>query len=199
MPVEYSSLETPLGAYYLAATRRGLCCVERVASDGEFEAVLASKGIVEAKRNPSALEPHVKALREYFAGRRRRFDLPVDIVFGTAFDRKVWDALREIPFGEVRSYGWLAARIGRPGAARAVGAANGRNPVAIVIPCHRVVQADGGLGGYTGGIGIKAKLLELEGLRPPYTPQAVPRRRPIKRLTNTTRVMAVKTRSPLRK
>ncbi len=184
MPVEYSSLETHLGPYYLAATRRGLCCVERAASDAEFEALLASKGIREAKRNPTALEPHIKALREYFAGGRRHFDLPVDIVFGTAFDRKVWEALREIPFGEVRSYGWVAARIGRPGAARAVGAANGRNPVSIVVPCHRVVQADGGLGGYTGGIGIKAKLLELEGLRPPYTPQTVPGSRPIKRFAN---------------
>lgn len=168
MPIEYTSLDTPLGTYYLAATSRGVCCVERAASDAAFEGFLAAKGVRGSRRNSSALEPHARALREYFSGRRKRLDLPVDLLFGTAFDRMVWRALREIPYGEVRSYGWVATRIGRPGAARAVGAANGRNPVAIVIPCHRVVQADGGLGGYTGGVGIKAKLLELEGLRPPY-------------------------------
>jgi methylated-DNA-[protein]-cysteine S-methyltransferase len=106
-----------------------------------------------------------RQLGEYFAGERRVFDLPLD-VDGTAFQRSVWDALVEIPYGATESYGQLAERIGRPGAARAVGAANGRNPVPIVVPCHRVIGADGTLVGYGGsseaGLTMKRRLIRLE-------------------------------------
>jgi methylated-DNA-[protein]-cysteine S-methyltransferase len=102
-------------------------------------------------------------LDQYFAGERREFDVPLDPAGGTEFERRVWAALREIPYGETEAYGELADRIGHPGRARAVGAANGRNPIAIVIPCHRVIGADGRLVGYGGGLPRKRRLLELEG------------------------------------
>ncbi|MFC5143695.1 methylated-DNA--[protein]-cysteine S-methyltransferase [Streptomyces aureoversilis] len=100
-------------------------------------------------------------LEEYFAGSRTAFDLPLALA-GTAFQRTVWNALLEIPYGETVSYGLLAARIGRPAAARAVGLANGKNPVGIIVPCHRVVGANGALTGYGGGLPRKRRLLDFE-------------------------------------
>ncbi len=101
-------------------------------------------------------------LQEYLAGQRRDFDLPL-CPKGTEFQRKVWRALGAIPYGQIRTYGEVAAQVGKPKACRAVGMANNRNPIAIVVPCHRVVGANGTLTGYAGGLDIKAKLLELEG------------------------------------
>lgn len=100
-------------------------------------------------------------LREYFAGRRKNFDLPINPV-GTVFQKKTWKILREIPYGTAISYAELARRIGQPKACRAVGNANGRNPLPIIIPCHRVIASDGSLGGYGGGTALKQKLLDLE-------------------------------------
>ena len=100
-------------------------------------------------------------LDEYFAGRRTSFDLPLDLR-GTAFQLAAWRALAEIPYGETRSYAAQATRIGRPSAVRAIGTANGRNPVSIVLPCHRVVGSDGDLHGFAGGLEVKAALLALE-------------------------------------
>ena len=102
-------------------------------------------------------------LREYFAGARRTFDLPL-APHGTAFQQRVWAALRAIPYGETRTYGELAAAIGSPNASRAVGMANHRNPIPIIIPCHRVIGANGTLTGYAGGLEVKRKLLALEGI-----------------------------------
>jgi methylated-DNA-[protein]-cysteine S-methyltransferase len=104
-----------------------------------------------------------RQLEEYFAGRRRAFDLELAPI-GTAFEKQVWDALRGIPFGETRSYGEIARAIGRPGAARAVGRANGANPIPIVVPCHRVIGSDGSLTGFGGGLEAKSLLLEVEGI-----------------------------------
>ena len=104
----------------------------------------------------------VRQLDAYFAGRLRQFDLPLAPV-GTAFQQRVWRALCDIPYGETVSYGLLARRIERPAAVRAVGAANGQNPISIVIPCHRVIGSDGRLVGYGGGLPAKSLLLELEG------------------------------------
>lgn len=101
-------------------------------------------------------------LREYFAGTRAEFDLPLDPI-GTEFQRRVWAGLTRISFGETSSYGQLAQDIGRPRAVRAVGAANGKNPISIVVPCHRVIGADGSLTGFAGGLDAKRMLLELEG------------------------------------
>jgi methylated-DNA-[protein]-cysteine S-methyltransferase len=103
-----------------------------------------------------------RQLREYFAGGRRRFDLPLH-PHGTEFQRRVWRALTEIPFGATCSYGQLAKRLGNPGASRAVGLANGRNPIAIIVPCHRVIGADGSLTGFGGGLPRKQWLLAHEG------------------------------------
>lgn len=116
-------------------------------------------------------------LRQYLAGRRRDFALPLRLL-GTEFQRRAWQALLEIPFGQTRSYGQQAEALGQPGAARAVGHANGQNPVSVVVPCHRVVGADGKLTGFGGGIEAKRWLLELErrGVTPAWSPRPGPRR-----------------------
>jgi methylated-DNA-[protein]-cysteine S-methyltransferase len=110
-----------------------------------------------------------RQLDEYLAGRRREFDLPLD-PRGTEFQRLCWQALQRIPFGETRSYGQQARLIGRPEAARAVGMANHDNPIGVIIPCHRVIGANGSLTGYAGGLEMKRKLLELEGVIPRTLP-----------------------------
>jgi methylated-DNA-[protein]-cysteine S-methyltransferase len=102
-------------------------------------------------------------LERYFAGELRVFTVPLDPTGGTAFQRSVWSALQEIPYGTTKSYQDIAGQIGKPTATRAVGSANGRNPIPIIIPCHRVIKADGTLGGYSSGIEIKKALLGLEG------------------------------------
>lgn len=111
--------------------------------------------------DPAGFEAVTEQLRGYFAGELTEFDLTL-APEGTPFQQRVWRALREIPYGETESYGGLAARIGAPGAARAVGLANGRNPISIVVPCHRVVGASGSLTGYGGGLERKQQLLDLE-------------------------------------
>lgn len=139
---------------------------------GAFQAVLSPAGVRElrfpgqaAPAAGAAADPRADALAEeldaYLGRRLRRFALPLDIR-GTPFQLSVWRALRDIPYGEVRSYGQLAAAIGRPAAVRAVGAANGANPVPIVVPCHRVIGADGRLVGFGGGIEWKLRLLAIE-------------------------------------
>lgn len=107
------------------------------------------------------LERASRQLEEYFAGKRKQFDLPLSL-WGTEFQRQVWAALRDIPYGETRSYGQIAQAVGRPKAVRAVGMANHRNPISIIVPCHRVVGADGSLTGYGGGLENKKFLLALE-------------------------------------
>jgi methylated-DNA-[protein]-cysteine S-methyltransferase len=113
------------------------------------------------RRDDSAFGDVRRQLAEYFAGERTRFDVEMHLD-GTAFQRTVWHALTEIPYGETISYGELAHRIGRPDRARAVGAANGQNPIAVIVPCHRVIGANGKLVGYGGGLDNKRRLLELE-------------------------------------
>jgi methylated-DNA-[protein]-cysteine S-methyltransferase len=108
------------------------------------------------------LKQSVLILQRYFAGECVSFDLPLDLRYFTAFQQAVWRAAAEIPYGETRSYGWIAKRINNPRAVRAVGQALGTNPVPIIIPCHRVISAAGTLGGFSGGIGLKKKLLDME-------------------------------------
>jgi methylated-DNA-[protein]-cysteine S-methyltransferase len=112
-------------------------------------------------RDDAGLPAVREQLAAYFAGERTAFDVPLELR-GTAFQQRVWAALREIPYGETRTYGQLAAALGAPSASRAVGLANGRNPISIVVPCHRVVGASGSLTGYAGGVGRKRALLDLE-------------------------------------
>lgn len=135
--------------------------------DTEAEARrLRQTGHRDAVHDPGADPlPALRAqLAQYLAGRRRAFDLPLAPA-GTPFQLRVWEALRTIPFGETRSYGEVAASVGSPGGSRAVGQANGHNPIGVVVPCHRVIAADGTLGGYTGGLERKRRLLALEGIR----------------------------------
>jgi methylated-DNA-[protein]-cysteine S-methyltransferase len=161
-----ASVETPLGAITVEATGDGLCGV-RLHSRGSRRAGGARMARWIAPPLCAGEAEHlrraVEALQQYFDGRAP--PAPQLDVGGSAFDRRVWAALLEIPFGETVTYGALAARLGAPGAARAVGSANGRNPVAILVPCHRVVAAGGRLGGYAGGLEVKRWLLAHEGRR----------------------------------
>jgi len=117
--------------------------------------------VAEDTKHPTLLETE-RQLGEYFAGRRKVFDLAL-VFAGTEFQKKVWSALLTIPFGETRTYAQIAKQIGHPAATRAVGAANGRNPISIVTPCHRVIGSSGALTGFAGGLDVKARLLRLEG------------------------------------
>ena len=133
-------------------------------SDGQALTGVHFRGTAAAaswRRDDSWFKEVKRQLRDYFAGRARMFSLRL-APQGTPFQRRVWAALQKIPFGQTASYGELAKRIGHPGAARAVGAANGQNPIAIIIPCHRVIGADGTLTGFGGGLQRKRTLLELE-------------------------------------
>ncbi len=152
-----ATYRSPLGALAVEATDAGVCGLRFGGRERPRPAIGAR-----AREN---LEAALAALADYFAGRPPRLP-PLDLA-GTDFQREVWRALVAIPFGEVRTYGEVALRLGRPGAARAVGAANGGNPVPILIPCHRVVAARGRLGGYRGGLPVKRWLLAHEAAHRP--------------------------------
>lgn len=158
MSLAYHDFETPIGTLRVVGDDDGL---ERI--DLPNAAAGNPDPAWRERRRPSAgpLLEAKRQLREYFDGARRDFDLPLAPV-GSEFQRRVWDELRRIPYGETVSYGELARRIGRPTASRAVGAANGRNPLAIVVPCHRVIGSDGTLIGYGGGLPVKETLLAHE-------------------------------------
>jgi O-6-methylguanine DNA methyltransferase len=168
-----SNMQSAIAPLFLAASARGLVALE-------FDARLPGQQSI--RPNPrhlrkesekvtngfrfedsaSLLQPYVNELEEYFAGKRREFTFPLDLR-GTDFQQACWHALLAIPYGETRSYADIARAVGKPNAFRAVGMANNRNPVAIVVPCHRVIASDGTLCGYGGGLDVKRKLLELEG------------------------------------
>jgi methylated-DNA-[protein]-cysteine S-methyltransferase len=109
----------------------------------------------------------VSRIRDYYRGKQVVFDDTLDVISGTAFQRKVWSICRGIPYGQTSSYGWIAKQMGKPGASRAVGNALGKNPIPIIIPCHRVLAADGDLGGFSGGLDMKKQLLRLESTKAP--------------------------------
>ena len=150
-------LSTPVGALRIEADERAITKIWFHASEPP------------AAPSTPLLAELARQLSEYFAGERRQFDLPI-APSGTPFQREVWRALEEIPYGATWSYAELARRIGRPSAERAVGAANGQNPIPIVIPCHRVIGSNGSLTGFGGGLGVKQQLLALEGVRTPLLP-----------------------------
>lgn len=162
--IRWKLFETPFGSTFAAATARGLLRLrwgveepERLAEELRNEFPLWG-----VERDSGRLEPAVAQVQEYFAGERRRFAVEPDLTGQTPFQTKVLEATREILFGETITYAELARRIDKPKASRAVGSALGRNPVPIVIPCHRVVRSDGSVGGYTAGTGYKEQLLDLE-------------------------------------
>jgi len=154
----YASERFPLGEIQVACSENGLREVSvRQPSRGAGGSSPSSPSSLEAVFARRALQE----IAEFLSGRRREFTVPLDLQ-GTRFQLQVWKALLRIPFGETRSYGEIARSVGRPKAARAVGMANHSNPVAIVVPCHRVVASDGSLGGYAGGLEMKSRLLRLE-------------------------------------
>jgi methylated-DNA-[protein]-cysteine S-methyltransferase len=159
----YCSLPTPIGRVLVAATASGLVRVSFRRSEASFRTELARGLGGDVVRSPARTAEIVHQLRAYFRGERRTFDVSVDLRGRTPFQRRVLMAAAEVPAGRVVSYGDIARRIGVPGASRAVGQALGRNPIPIVIPCHRVVASGGRLGGYTGGLDVKRKLLRIEG------------------------------------
>ena len=151
----YSRLDSPIGELLLVGDDDGLRGVHMTPHTGRH-------GVGAGwRRDDAALAETRRQLEDYFAGELTEFSLPL-APEGTAFQRLVWDGLGAIPYGQTCSYGALAERIGAPGAARAVGLANGRNPIAVVVPCHRVIGADGSLTGYGGGLERKRFLLDLE-------------------------------------
>jgi len=161
--ISYSSFEYDLGRLYLAATNNGLCFVSSLnESLSEFETGIAKlypKAVLVEEM--AKLQLYQQQLLEYFKGTRTTFTFPLD-VNGTLFQQKVWNVLNDIPYGETRYYGEIAAEIGQPNSFRAVGTAIGRNPVLIVVPCHRVIHKNGKLVGYRGKLEMKEKLLNLE-------------------------------------
>lgn len=155
---------------YLAATEAGLCNI--TFPHGTFKAmrdrVVKSLPGAQFVESSACMEPYTQQLLEYLHGERRVFTLPLDLR-GTPFQVAVWNALCSIPYGETRSYGEIAQHIDKAKAVRAVGAANGANPVAVIVPCHRVIGKDGSLTGYTsGGLSVKAELLHIEGKEAPF-------------------------------
>ena len=167
MTISWCRVATKLGPFHIAA--HGGRIVRSAlpgTSTRSFLADLAPLGRVEPVESPRdpALAKAARQLVEYASGARTAFSVDVDPV-GTLFQRRVWSELSRIPYGQTRSYADVAVGIGKPGAARAVGQANNRNPVAPFIPCHRVVAADGGIGGYGGGIDLKQRMLRIEGAR----------------------------------
>ncbi|MPZ78711.1 MAG: methylated-DNA--[protein]-cysteine S-methyltransferase [Deltaproteobacteria bacterium] len=157
MTLSYKEMKSPVGKLKLVASANALLAVlwEQERPNRVKLATLKLD-----PQQPILIETE-RQLREYFAGTRNEFDLPLEPA-GSEFQKKVWRALREIPFGQTRSYLDLAKSVGSAKAVRAVGAANGKNPLSIVVPCHRVVGANGALTGFAGGLEVKAKLLALE-------------------------------------
>ncbi len=161
-------METPLGPMVAGATGRAICLLEftdRRMLEAQLDTLKRRFRLPVLPEEGPLLERLKEELSEYFTGGRRSFDLPLDYP-GTEFQRRVWEALTRIPYGQTRSYAELARELGNPGASRAVGRANGLNRIAILVPCHRVINADGTPGGYGGGLWRKLRLLESEGALP---------------------------------
>ena len=166
LDVAYDLVDSPLGALLVAVSERGLCWISFGDEEPEPIESLARRLGARVLRATRAVDPARRELSEYFEGRRREFGLKIDLSGLPTFQRAVLDELVRVPYGEVSTYGRLATRVGKPRAARAVGGALNRNPVPIVVPCHRVVGAGGGLVGYAGGLDRKRALLDLEGAGP---------------------------------
>ena len=145
----YDTFESPIGRLYLVFA-------------GEILIGIAFKRHTEVIRKGEAPSLIRKELREYFENGRQAFTQKIDFAKGTGFDRNVWLALKEVPYGETRTYKWLAEKLGNPAASRAVGQALSRNPIPILLPCHRIIESDGSIGGYSAGSDIKRRLLEIE-------------------------------------
>lgn len=171
--LDYTTMQSAIGPLFMAASSKGLVALEFDARlpgqqsirpnprDLRKEKEKERKGFA-FEDSPRQMQPYLTELGEYFASKRREFTFPLDLR-GTDFQLACWHALLAIPYGETRTYADIARAVGKPNAFRAAGMANNRNPIAIVVPCHRVIASDGTLCGYGGGLDVKRKLLELEG------------------------------------
>ncbi|MFZ9623065.1 MAG: methylated-DNA--[protein]-cysteine S-methyltransferase [Ilumatobacteraceae bacterium] len=163
----HRSLRTPVGVLRVTACERGVVAIDRVAratTSKQSHASRATSATVDASKLVRAqrhADVAVRQLREYFAGTRTRFSVPLHME-GTAFQKRAWRTMRKIPHGSTMSYAQQARAMGAPKAVRAVGSANGANPIPIIVPCHRVIASDGSLGGYALGLAMKRRLLALE-------------------------------------
>jgi len=155
-----SDYESPIGPYVLVSSQKGVVLLESADRAGEQIAGWERQGI-QIREGEGHNDQAIRELDAYFAGKLRQFGVPLDLR-GTDFQRRVWEALQRIPYGEHSTYGKIAAAVGNPKACRAVGRANGSNPVAIIVPCHRVIGTNGKLVGYAGGLDKKKALLDLE-------------------------------------
>ena len=163
--IYYREFDSPIGNIKVAGTFKAICFVWIIQdSFSTFEKVVSSRFGSKPIKDRSALKEAEDAFRRYFDGTLKKFELPLDLSTGTPFQQKVWTVLKSIPFGQVQSYKWVAGKIGNPCACRAVGSTNGKNPIPIIIPCHRVVRTNGKLGGFSSGIDIKKSLLLHEGV-----------------------------------
>lgn len=161
--IQYCSSPSPLGEIWLGFHQEKLCFLS-FGSLARFQSwqETISLSIQKIERPPPSF---LEELDAYFAGTLQKFHYPTLFLGGSPFERKVWKTLTAIPHGSTRSYAWLASQVGNPRGFRAVGNANRKNPIALIYPCHRVVQSNGGLGGYAGGVDVKKRLLELERVR----------------------------------
>ena len=162
--VHLTRFDTEMGAVTLASTPAGVVACSLPGKSQHHVHDWLERALPEAEvvTGPGRNRRYVKAVQDYLAGRRRKLDLPLDLR-GTAFQKKVWKQLSKVPFGETISYAELARRAGHPTAVRACGSANGANPIPLIVPCHRVIASDGGLGGFGGGLPLKRRLLAMEG------------------------------------
>lgn len=161
--VYYAFFPSPIGRIGIAATPRGICRVTfNARADSDFRNRLRREYRCRPVRRDRHFKSIASRLRSYFSGQPVRFNVKIDLNKGTPFQQKVWEFLRSIPYGQTRSYRSVARGIGHPNSFRAVGGACGNNPIGILIPCHRVIKATGGLGGFTGGLRVKRRLLRLE-------------------------------------
>ncbi len=159
----YTAFGSPIGKIYLALTEKGLCAVGINEREKDFINTLEKAYNIKPVKDDAAFSEFARLLKRYLNGERLKIEIPLDMK-GTNFEKRVWKALLKIPYGRTKSYGEIAREIDLPKGARAVGNACGKNPIPIIAPCHRVVAGDGGLGGYSGGIGIKKRLLRIEGV-----------------------------------
>jgi methylated-DNA-[protein]-cysteine S-methyltransferase len=166
MKLYYTTFKSPIGEILVTRSDKGVNLIAFPKSKwGKFLVALKAAEDVDVTKDDRKFSSLKKQLKSYFAGKKVKFREPLDLTGGTPFQRRVWKAMFKIPSGQTKSYGWLAGQAGGKNKARSVGAACGANPVPIIIPCHRVIRENGGLGGYGGGLSVKRKLLQIEGVK----------------------------------
>jgi len=161
--IHYSCFDSPFGPVFVAKTIKGVCFINlSKISEAGFQSLLRKRFRKKTVRDDRQLKSVINELLDYFNGNKVNFKSILDLSIGTIFQRKVWGQISKTPYGELRTYKWIAREIGNLNAVRAVGNAVGKNPVPPIIPCHRVIRSDGGLGGFSSGISLKKWLLKLE-------------------------------------